>query len=92
MSHYLVEPYTPNAACHALPATQRQQFLGHIGSALTQLSSLGVEVLSLAETDPGMTRAAHTVFLASGASLPWPRGTPCWPASRPAAGTAISTT
>lgn len=63
MSHYLVELYTPNAAWHALPATQRQQFLGHIGSALAQLSSVGVEVLSLAETDPCIDQGSAHRFL-----------------------------
>jgi len=63
MSYYLVELYTPNAAWHALSATQRQQFLGHIGSALAQLSSLGVEILSLAETDPGIDQGSAHRFL-----------------------------
>ena len=63
MSHYLVELYTPNAAWNALSAEQRQQFLGGIGLALSQLSSLGVEVLSLADTDPNIDQGSEHRFL-----------------------------
>ena len=63
MSHYLVELYTPNAAWKALPVEQRQQFLGHIGSAMVGLSSLGVEVLALAEAEPGIDQGSEHRFL-----------------------------
>ncbi|MDR0215132.1 MAG: hypothetical protein LBJ15_14140 [Comamonas sp.] len=63
MSHYLVELYTPNAAWLALPAEPRQRFLGGIGLALGQLSSLGIEVLSLAETDPNLDQGSSHQFL-----------------------------
>ena len=63
MSHYLVELYTPNAAWKALPVEQRQQFLGHIGSAMGGLSSLGVEVLALAEAEPGIDQGSEHRFL-----------------------------
>lgn len=63
MSHYLVELYTPNAAWKALPVAQREQFLGHIGNAMSGLSSLGVEVLALAETEPGIDHSSGHRFL-----------------------------
>lgn len=63
MSHYLVELYTPNSAWLALSAEQRQHFLGGIGLALNQLSSLGVEVLSLAETDSNIDQGTAHTFL-----------------------------
>lgn len=63
MSHYLVELYTPNSAWLALSAEQRQHFLAGIGLALNQLSSLGVEVLSLAETDSSIDQGTVHTFL-----------------------------
>ncbi|PIG07912.1 DUF6616 family protein [Comamonas sp. 26] len=63
MSHYLVELYTPNSAWLTLSAEQRQRFLSGIGLALGQLSSLGVEVLSLAETDSSIDQGTTHKFL-----------------------------
>ncbi|WP_021024957.1 DUF6616 family protein [Comamonas sp. B-9] len=63
MSCYLVELYTPNAAWQALPAAQRQQFLATIGQGLGQLSSLGIELLSLAETDAAIAQASPHQYL-----------------------------
>lgn len=63
MPHYLVELYTPNAAWMALPVAQRQQFLGNIGNAMSGLASLGVEVLALAETEPGIDQGSEHRFL-----------------------------
>lgn len=63
MSHYLVELYTPNGAWRALPADSRQQFLDGIQAAMGGLSSLGVEVLALGETDTGIDRASEHRFL-----------------------------
>lgn len=63
MSCYLVELYTPNAAWTALPVAQRQHFLGNIGSAMGGLAELGVEVLALAETDPGVDQGSGHRFL-----------------------------
>ena len=63
MSHFLVELYTPNAAWLALPVEQRQQFLGNIGNAMSGLANLGVEVLALAETEPGIDRSSEHRFL-----------------------------
>lgn len=63
MSHYLVEFYTPNPAWLAMSANQRQHFLGGIGLALNQLSSLGIEVLSLAETDSSIDQGTTYKFL-----------------------------
>lgn len=50
MYHYLVELYTPNATWQALPNEQRMEYLSKVGEALGNLSSLGVEVLTLTET------------------------------------------
>lgn len=63
MNHYLVELYTPNAAWHALAAPQRQAFLNGIQAAMGSLSSLGIEVLALSETDPGIDQASAHRFL-----------------------------
>lgn len=63
MFHYLVELYTPNAAWKTLPVEQRQQFLGSIGSAMSGLASMGVEVLTLAETEPGIDQGSEHRFL-----------------------------
>lgn len=63
MPHYLVELYTPNTAWQILPAPQRQQFLAHIGQGLGQLSSLGIELLSLAETDAAIDHSSGHRFL-----------------------------
>lgn len=63
MSHYLVELYTPNAAWRALPADSRQQFLGSIQAAMGGLSSLGIEVLALSETDSRIDHASEHRFL-----------------------------
>ena len=63
MSHYLVELYTPNATWKALAVEQRQQFLGNIGNAMSSLSSLGIEVLALAETEPDIDKSSNHRFL-----------------------------
>lgn len=63
MSCYLVELYTPNAAWQALPAARRLSFLAAIGQGLGQLSSLGIELLSLAETDTAIAQASQHQFL-----------------------------
>lgn len=63
MPNYLVELYTPNSAWHALPAHRRQQFLDGIAAAMGGLSSLGVDVLALGETDAGIDRASPHRFL-----------------------------
>lgn len=63
MFHYLVELYTPNAAWKTLPVEQRQQFLGSIGSAMSGLASMGVEVLTLAETELGIDQGSEHRFL-----------------------------
>lgn len=63
MSHYLIELYTPNAAWKALPAEQRQQFLGGIQTAMGGLSGLGIEVLALSNTERGIDQASEHRFL-----------------------------
>ena len=54
MSQYLVELYTPNTKWKALNTEQRMRFLGAIGTAMSGLSSMGVEVLTLTEIEPGL--------------------------------------
>ncbi len=63
MPHYLIELYTPKPAWLALPAQQRQQFLEGIRSGMGGLSSLGVEVLALGETEPDIDHASAHRFL-----------------------------
>src|SRR5438445_2173459 len=63
MSHYLVELYSPNAGWQALPVEQRKQFLDGIQAAMGGLSSLGVEVLALSETDANIDQASEHRFL-----------------------------
>ncbi|WP_375056757.1 DUF6616 family protein [Zobellella sp. DQSA1] len=47
----------------ALPAEQRQQFINGIQVAMGGLSSLGVEVLALSETDTNIDKASKHRFL-----------------------------
>ncbi len=63
MSHYLVELYTPNAAWKALPAEERRQFLSNVGTAIGGLSGMGVEVLTLSETQPEIDQGSAHRFL-----------------------------
>ena len=42
---------------------QRQQFLANIGTAMGGLTSMGVEVLTLAETEPGIDQGSEHRFL-----------------------------
>lgn len=63
MSHYLIELYSPNAQWLALTSTQRQQFLAGIQGAMATLSQLGVEVVTLSETDGGVDHTAGYRFL-----------------------------
>lgn len=63
MSHYLVELYTPNAAWNVLLPEQREQFLANIGNAMGGLASMGVEVLTLAETEPRIDQGSEHRFL-----------------------------
>ncbi|WP_253445631.1 DUF6616 family protein [Halomonas sp. Y3] len=63
MPHYLVELYTPNTAWRALPSDLRQQFLDGIQTAMRGLSDLGIEVLTLGETDMNIDQASKHQFL-----------------------------
>lgn len=63
MSYYLVELYTPNDDWKALTAEQRREFLGAIGAAMGSLSSMGVEILTLTETEPGIDQSSEHRFL-----------------------------
>ena len=63
MSHYLVELYTPNATWNALLVEQRQQFLANVANAMVGLASMGVEVLTLAETEPHIDQGSEHRFL-----------------------------
>ena len=63
MSQYLVELYTPNTKWKALNTEQRMRFLGAIGTAMSGLSSMGVEVLTLTEIEPGLDQSTAHRFL-----------------------------
>lgn len=63
MFHYLIELYTPNAKWKALPAEQRQHFLASLQQAMGGLSSLGIEVLSLAATERDIDHASDHRFM-----------------------------
>lgn len=63
MSQYLVELYSPKATWQALPAEQRKQFLDGIQAGMGGLSSLGVEILALSETETGIDQASGHRFL-----------------------------
>lgn len=63
MSHYLIELYSPNAKWNALPAEQRQHFLASLQEAMGGLSSLGIEVLSLAATEHDIDHASDHRFM-----------------------------
>ncbi|MTH46056.1 DUF6616 family protein [Intestinirhabdus alba] len=63
MSYYLIELYTPNAQWKALTAEQRRSFLEGIGGAMEGLASLGVELLTLTETEPGLDNSTGHRFL-----------------------------
>lgn len=63
MTHYLVELYTPNAAWSALTPQARQAFLSEIGAAMGGLAEMGVKVLTLAPTEPGIDAASEHRYL-----------------------------
>ncbi|MFS6933768.1 DUF6616 family protein [Klebsiella oxytoca] len=63
MVYYLVELYTPNAKWKSLTIEQRQQFLSSIGNSMGSLISMGVEVLTLTEIEPGINRGTEHRFL-----------------------------
>ena len=63
MSHYLVELYSPKPGWLALPAAQRSQFLDGIKAGMGGLGELGVEILMLGQTEPGIDQASGRRFL-----------------------------
>ncbi|MDP9972960.1 DUF6616 family protein [Variovorax paradoxus] len=63
MSHYLVELYSPKPGWLALPAVQRSQFLDGIKAGMGGLGELGVEILMLGQTEPGIDQASGHRFL-----------------------------
>ena len=63
MSQYLVELYTPKTAWMALPSEKRGEFLDGIGSAMANLTALGVEVLALAEIESDIDHSSTHRFL-----------------------------
>lgn len=63
MSQYLVELYSPNASWQALPVEQRKQFLNGIQAAMGSLSSLGVEILALSETEVDIDQTSGHRYL-----------------------------
>ena len=64
MAHYLAELYTPKPAWLALSADTRRQFFATIGAGMSELSSLGVEAITLGETDAATLHAAPWQFFA----------------------------
>jgi hypothetical protein len=63
MHHYLVELYTPNTTWQALPNEQRMEYLSKVGEALANLSSMGIEVLTLTETVSQIDQKTSHQFL-----------------------------
>lgn len=63
MSQYLVELYSPNVRWQALSAEQRTHFLQGIQAAMASLSSQGVEILALGETEAGIDQASSHRYL-----------------------------
>ncbi|HCT7898548.1 DUF6616 family protein [Klebsiella sp. PL-2018] len=63
MSCYLVELYTPNAEWKSLTIGLRRQFLEDINNSMSSLSSMGVEILTLTEIQPGIDRSTEHRFL-----------------------------
>ena len=63
MSHYLIELYTPNAHWEALSVEQRQQFLHGVQNGMGTLSSMGVELLTLARTESGIDQSSEHRYL-----------------------------
>lgn len=64
MTHYLAELYTPKPAWLALAPEARQNFFAVIGSAMPQLSALGIEAIALGEIDGSKPHAASQMFFA----------------------------
>nr|WP_314587646.1 DUF6616 family protein [uncultured Serratia sp.] len=63
MSHYLIELYSPNTQWGALSATERQQFVDNVQLAMGNLSHLGVEILTLSETDSTIDKSTGHRFV-----------------------------
>lgn len=64
MTHYLAELYSPKPAWLALDHAARAQFFEVIGAGMQALSALGVEAITLSETDATTLHATNHSFLA----------------------------
>lgn len=90
MTHYLIELYTPKPEWLELPAEQRERFLAGIDQGMRQLQGLGIEPLALGPVEAGIAHTSEHRFMGSGAVRTPLRATPCWPASKRAAGMSTS--
>lgn len=63
MSQYLIELYTPNTAWKALSLDERTQYLSNVGSAMSQLTELGVKALTLSHIDSKVDQCSEHQFL-----------------------------
>lgn len=64
MAFYLAELYSPKPAWLALDASARQHFFSAIGAGMEQLSSLGIEIITMSATDATKLHAAPQSFFA----------------------------
>lgn len=64
MKHYLIELYTPNTKWKALSLEERKQFLNSVGTAMSGLSDLGVQALTLTEIESKVDQSSEHQFLA----------------------------
>lgn len=69
MTHYLAELYSPKPQWLALDQAARLQFFEAVGAGLQALSELGVEAITLGQTDATTLLARSTRSLRCGARL-----------------------
>lgn len=66
MTHYLAELYSPKPQWLALDQAARLQFFEAVGAGLQALSELGVEAITLGQTDATTLHCTQHTFLALG--------------------------
>lgn len=64
MTHYLAELYSPKPAWLALNEAARLQFFEAIGAGMQALAALGVEAITLGQTDATTLHGTQHRFLA----------------------------
>lgn len=64
MTHYLAELYSPKPLWLALDQAARLQFFEAVGAGMQALSDLGVEAITLGQTDATTLHASRHTFLA----------------------------